>query len=348
MQKPDSEGTWEREYQKLQAQYAALEKLFHERSAELEAINVALTAEIAEKTRIEKELKNNQDRYRRMVNAITTYTYTVLLEDGHAVSTTHSIGCLAITGYHPSDYDRDPFLWHSMIHPDDRWLVEQQLQNMIAGNDVAPLEHRIFRRDGALEWVRNTIIAHRDELGRIIRYDGLVEDITARKNMEASLREASLTDELTGLYNRRGFFLLAEHLSGTAARLNRSLLLFFIDLDRMKWINDTLGHAEGDSALIRTGQALKDTFRDSDIVARIGGDEFAVLAIENLEFNDAQILERIDCAITAANMQQASAAPLSLSIGIARSDAGSFIPLEDLLALADSAMYEQKRKKYSG
>ncbi|KAF0182976.1 MAG: GGDEF domain protein [Nitrospirae bacterium] len=333
------------ENKRLRAQYAELERRFLKRTAELESINAALSLEIAEKTRLEKTLKDNEERYRRMISAITTYTYSVLLEDGLAVSTTHSIGSLALTGYHPGDYERDPFLWHSMIHPEDRHLVEQQIQNLLAGNDVEPLEHRLFRRDGSLVWVRNSIIAHRDEHGRIIRYDGLVEDITPRKNIEQSLRDASLLDELTGLYNRRGFFMLAEHQIKTASRLERSILLFFIDLDRMKWINDTLGHAEGDSALIRTARALKATFRDSDIVARIGGDEFAVLTIENQEFNAEEILERIDLAIQAENAQPGAIAHLSLSIGMSRSTAEISAPLEELLARADSAMYEQKRKK---
>lgn len=338
--------TLEFENNRLRAQYAELERRFLKRTAELESINAALTREIAERTRREKNLKDNQERYRRMISAITTYTYSVLLEDGLAVSTTHSMGCLAVTGYHPDDYARDPLLWHAMIHPDDRQPVEQQIQNLLAGNDVEPLEHRLFRRDGSLVWVRDTIISHRDEHGRIIRYDGLIEDITMRKNMEVSLRAASLLDELTGLYNRRGFFMLAEHHIKTAERMNRPLLLFFIDLDRMKWINDSFGHAEGDNALVRTAHALKATFRESDIVARIGGDEFSVLAIEQQEANADQLLERIELAIRTENIQQGSTVPLSLSIGITRAEAGSSPPLEELLARADNAMYEQKRTKY--
>ena len=102
---------------------------------------------------------------------------------------------------------------------------------------------------------------------------GLSTDNTERKWAEEKLREMSLMDDLTGLYNRRGFLTLATQQLKIAHRLKQGLALFYLDLDRMKWINDTLGHREGDRALIDTASILRNTFRASDIVARIGGDE---------------------------------------------------------------------------
>ena len=101
-----------------------------------------------------------------------------------------------------------------------------------------------------------------------------------RKRMEEEIRSLSLTDELTGLYNRRGFTLLAEQEVKLAHRMNRTMLLFFCDVDNLKGINDTHGHAQGDLALKEVSAILKETFREADILARLGGDEFVVLAVD--------------------------------------------------------------------
>jgi diguanylate cyclase (GGDEF)-like protein len=121
----------------------------------------------------------------------------------------------------------------------------------------------------------------------------VAEDITERKRMEAEIREMSLRDLLTGLYNRRGFITLAEQQLKAANRAHRPLQLTFADCDRLKWINDTLGHKEGDKALIDTAQILRQTFRESDIIARLGGDEFAILSIDTADMKHGELLQRL-------------------------------------------------------
>lgn len=164
---------------------------------------------------------------------------------------------------------------------------------------------------------------------------------TQQYSLQAELEKFALTDELTQLYNRRGFLLLAERQLKLARRTRRGLLLFFMDLDGLKQINDTLGHAEGDRALRETAWALKKTFRESDVLARFGGDEFAALAIEASDFSEKTIRNRLGKNLRAATVQ--SGYPILLSLGAARFNPRTNMTLQELLAKADHAMYCVKR-----
>jgi len=162
--------------------------------------------------------------------------------------------------------------------------------------------------------------------------------------LERELRHLALTDDLTCLYNRRGFFATATQHLKLARRNDQSLLLFFCDLDNLKTINDTFGHREGDRALVRTADALEEVFRDSDIMARLGGDEFAVLAFEATSRDQETILHRIQKSFRRANEQEPRY-QLSISVGVARFDPLDDVTLADLMAEADRVMYEEKRSK---
>jgi diguanylate cyclase (GGDEF)-like protein len=159
--------------------------------------------------------------------------------------------------------------------------------------------------------------------------------------LDNELRSLALTDDLTRLYNRRAFYALSTQQLKVMRRRGQGLLLFFADVDDLKSINDTFGHREGDLALVRTADALQRTFRNSDIVARLSGDEFAVLALEASCQDQDAILRRLE-----GHLQKVSAEELryklSVSVGAARFDPKNSVPLEDLLAKADQAMYEQK------
>ena len=343
----DSQRARAKEVAALRASLKKLEQLFFERTAELEQKNATLITEIAERKHFEEAIRESEERLRRMVNAVTGYTYSVEVRDGHAVETTHSMGCIPVTGYMPDDYNANPYLWHDMIYEDDRHMVDKSIKKLLSGQDVPSLEHRLIRRDGKVVWVKNTMVPHRNEEGHVIRYDGLIEDIAKRKNIEEELRAASIIDELTALHNRRGFMALAQQQLKIASRIKRPLLFFFIDLDGMKWINDNCGHAEGDMALIRTAAVLKSSFRESDIISRMGGDEFAVLAFENERDEESaeRLNSRIQSNVDAENLRQSSTYTLSLSIGVSRYEPGSSATVEDLLAKADALMYDQKQKK---
>lgn len=162
--------------------------------------------------------------------------------------------------------------------------------------------------------------------------------------LQAELGNLALTDELTGLYNRRGFMALAERQLKVGRRSGRGMLLFVMDVDGMKHINDTLGHLEGDRALKRTAEVLERTFRDSDVVARLGGDEFAVLAIEAAGHSEATINARLfECLKSKCAKEHPY--QISLSLGLARFDSSSRTSIAELMAKADQAMYEQKKRR---
>ena len=162
--------------------------------------------------------------------------------------------------------------------------------------------------------------------------------------LQAELGNLALTDELTGLYNRRGFMALAERQLKVGRRSGRGMLLFVMDVDRLKQINDSFGHFEGDRALKRTAGALEETFRDSDVVARLGGDEFAVLAIEATGHSEATIRTRLFESLKSISGKP-SRYEISLSVGLARFDPCSRTSIGELMSKADRAMYEEKRRR---
>jgi diguanylate cyclase (GGDEF)-like protein len=159
------------------------------------------------------------------------------------------------------------------------------------------------------------------------------------------LRSQALTDELTGLYNRRGFMALAAQQLKLAARGRRECLLISADLDGMKHINDTFGHQEGDRALRETAEVLKQTCRESDLMARLGGDEFVVLMIDAAAESAATIAARLQANLETHNAASGGLYNLSLSFGTARFRPGQSTSLEELQTQADAAMYAQKREK---
>jgi PAS domain S-box-containing protein len=133
---------------------------------------------------MEKQIIEAQERYNRLLNHLTDYIYTVKVENGVAVETYHGPGCLAVTGYMSEDFESNPELWYSMVHEDDREKVLQQAKYALAGIDMPPLEHRIYHRNGQLKWVRNSIVLSKNEHGKLLYYDGLINDITDRKIAE--------------------------------------------------------------------------------------------------------------------------------------------------------------------
>ena len=178
----------------------------------------------------------------------------------------------------------------------------------------------------------------------------LLADKLYEKNLELEkanerLSNLSLTDELTGLNNRRGFMVLANGLLKFSRRANHPICLLYIDMDSLKHINDTLGHAHGDSALTHFAHILTETFRDSDVIARMGGDEFAILTIEATEGSLAAIQARLQSNVDSHNLISVRGYALSFSLGIIRVDLNSTLTVEALLSQADEAMYAHKRLK---
>jgi diguanylate cyclase (GGDEF)-like protein/PAS domain S-box-containing protein len=178
-------------------------------------------------------------------------------------------------------------------------------------------------------------------------FTGIIRDITKRKKLEDRLRESSLTDELTNLLNRRGFITLSEKQLQISKRYRKHFSILFLDLNDMKTINDAFGHKMGDLALTDAAHILKKTFRSSDIIARIGGDEFTVLMVES-ENPDIQkcAVENILRNVRIHNNKMKRIFKLSFSIGIASFDPKNPCSIDDLLVQADSLMYDNKKHKF--
>jgi diguanylate cyclase (GGDEF)-like protein len=186
----------------------------------------------------------------------------------------------------------------------------------------------------------------KDEVYFLLAVANILGTAIERARMQAALRNLSLTDELTGLCNRRGFLALAEQHLKLARRLRRSVCLVFADLDDLKQINDTLGHQCGDEALVKTAEVLRETFRHSDILGRLGGDEFMALAMEDSKQTPAKILNRLQQNLEAQNAHANLRFRLSLSAGAARLPATETpVTIEEMIAKADQALYKQKRSK---
>ncbi|HEY3232060.1 MAG TPA: diguanylate cyclase response regulator [Roseiflexaceae bacterium] len=166
-----------------------------------------------------------------------------------------------------------------------------------------------------------------------------------RHQNQSALRQLSLRDDLTDLYNRRGFLALAEEQLKLSQRTGRGLSLLFADVDGLKRINDTCGHQEGSYALIATGRILKAALRESDIIARIGGDEFTALAVEAAGDSAATICARLQTGLDDYNTNNDRGYRLTFSMGVARFDPSSPCSIEELITSADASMYEHKRSK---
>ncbi len=136
-----------------------------------------------------KTTLQSERRYTRLIDSVTDYVYTVVVEDGKPIRTTHSPGCVAVTGYEAEEYIRNPHLWYIMVYPDDRESVLDQVRHILDG-ESSTLEHRILHKDGSVRWVRNTPALHYDERGRLCSYEGLITDITKRKQAEEALNRS--------------------------------------------------------------------------------------------------------------------------------------------------------------
>lgn len=193
-------------------------------------------------------------------------------------------------------------------------------------------------KEGAQDYLIKTHIDWRT-IWRALRY------AIERQRLQAELRNLAICDDLTGLYNRRGFLTLARHQARIACRTGKGFLIMFADLDGLKQINDTLGHQEGNHALVETADILRDSFRQSDMIARIGGDEFAVFVTDAGSEYAKTVTSRVQQKLEACNAQLSQRYELSFSMGAVHADSSAPCDIEELLNRADEAMYREKQAK---
>jgi len=306
---------------------------------------MVMLADLTEQKRTEEALRESELKFRSLVQSADD---AIVLSDGHGNILSWNLGAAAIFGYEEDEVLGKPLtmLFPDPFHQASRDSLGEAHPGGAFTKNGKTAEGTGVRKDGSRFPVELSVAVW-DVEGETF-YSGIIRDISERKRAEALVHLLSLTDDLTGLYNRRGFLTLAEQQLKLAARTQRRMYLLFLDLDGMKWINDTLGHQEGDRAIREAAALLKRTYRESDIIARIGGDEFAVLVPEAHKEDERALTSRLERNLTAYHRKESQPFNLSLSIGIVSCDATDPCSLEVLLDRADRLMYEEKQRKRKG
>jgi diguanylate cyclase (GGDEF)-like protein/PAS domain S-box-containing protein len=292
---------------------------------------------------MEEELRKSEEKIRQMAESIKEvfWLFDWIEQKVIYVSPAYE----QIWGRSVQDlYDRYDE-WAESIHPEDLDFARKSFESIVHTGGGEERDYRIVRPDGEVRWISDKGYAICDEDGKVCRIAGTAEDITERKLMEEELRALSLTDTLTGLYNRRGFHALAEQQLKMADRLKKGIFMLYADIDNLKGINDTFGHHEGDRVLRETANIFKENFRDSDIIARVSGDEFVIIPLgasgDNVEIVSTRLQECLDVH----NAKNPRGYKLSVSAGLAYYDPENPVSVDDLVSQADKAMYKQKKHK---
>jgi len=302
-----------------------------------------LSRHIAEQERISKVLRETEEHFR---NAFDYAAIGMALVSPQGAWLQVNRSLCDLFGYTESELLNSNF--QAVTHPDDLRNDLANLYRLMQGETPnCQVEKRYVHSLGQIVWALSSVSLVRDSDDQPVHFIFQIQDITERKRAEAALHSLSLVDELTGLYNRRGFLAVSEQ-SLAEIRLNGKIpTIVYADLDGLKEINDSLGHPEGDRALAQAAELLKDSFRSSDIVARIGGDEFVVLAALAPEELPGGLSQRLREKFDASNALQNRPYNLGLSVGVAHFDAEQNQSIEELMTQADQSMYEDKRHKRS-
>jgi diguanylate cyclase (GGDEF)-like protein/PAS domain S-box-containing protein len=319
---------------KLDAQQMA------ESIASLREINDDLEQEISRRILTEEAFRKSEEKYSSLVESSEDSIYLLDRDCRYLFINKKHLLRLGISedGYRGKGYGD----FHA---PEVAKGFAEIVDKVTRTGESVQLEHRSTRDDNYFLLTLSPVI---ESDGTISAVTVVSKKITELKKMQEELLTLSLTDALTGLYNRRGFMTLAEQHLKIANRMKSQVFMLYADLDDLKQINDTFGHQEGDRALRETARILRETFRGADIVSRIGGDEFVVMPLGNSEKGVASVNSRLQSNLDLCNGKKDSRYALSLSIGITNYDPARPVTLEELLFQGDKLMYEQKvRKKKS-
>jgi len=316
--------------------YAQLESMAAEESSG-DRICRTSVIDITERKQADEAMRESEERYHSVVDSAEDSIYLVDRNCRYLFINKQHLSRLGLSGdeYRGCAYGD----FHS--HDDAKWFVEKVIKVFSTGESIIH-EHKSFS-DGRYFLLTFSPVKKTD--GTITSVTVISKDITKLKSMEAKLKALSLTDKLTGLYNRRGLFALVEQLFKLSKRQKTGMFMLYADIDNLKEINDTWGHKEGDLVIIDMANILKMNYRDSDIVARIGGDEFVVVPVGTDGDNVEEITARLQKSIQVHNAKVNRSYKLSLSAGIAYYDPETPCSVDELLAQGDKLMYEQKKYK---
>jgi len=294
--------------------------------------------EIADRKRVEDELRESEEKYRVLVESTDDSIYLVDKKSRYLFMNKKHICRLGLA--------QDEVLGkaYSDFHtPEETAEFIGYVEKVIKTGESAQYEHRSNRDGGYFLWTMSPVA---DPRGSIKAVTVVSKNITTLKNMESSLYALSLSDELTGLLNRRGFMTLAKQPIKIARRMKKDVLLIFADMNELKRINDTYGHAQGDIALRDLAKLLKKTFRESDIIARIGGDEFAVLISDFHDGAKDICMKRLHDNIAKFNRKAKGPYLLTISTGAVVCSHVKKCSVDQMLIDADMQMYKQKTARH--
>lgn len=297
--------------------------------------------DMTDRKQVEEALRESQERYALALQGANDGLWDWNLRTNQIY---FSPRWKSMLGYEEPEVGTSPDEWFNRMHPDEtNWLQAQITAHLEGQTPHLEIEHRMRHRDGSYRWMLSRGFAVRDNHQKAYRMAGSQTDITERKQAEHQLLHHALHDSLTGLANRALFMDRLQQALSRGKRLpGYKFAVLFMDLDRFKVLNDSLGHIVGDQLLVSIARRLEACLRSVDTIARLGGDEFTILLEGIRDAEDAcHLAERIHQALQAPFDLDGQEVFTSASIGIAMSEAEYDRP-EDLLRNADSAMYRAK------
>jgi len=304
---------------------------------------IEYTQDITERKRAEEALRVSEERYALAARGANDGLWDWDLRTNVIY---YSFRWKLMLGFDEKNISGYPEEWFRRVHPDDRGEVDARIAAHLSGrSEHFESEYRIMHKDGMYRWVLNRGLAIRDRDGHAYRMAGSQTDITSKKTVDEQLVYNAFHDALTGLPNRALFMDRLQHIiTVSKRRVNEVFAVLFLDMDRFKIINDSLGHTVGDQILVVMGQKLSECLRPGDTVARLGGDEFAVLLHNINDVKDAvEVAERVHHKLSAPLLVKGHEVFSSVSIGIAMS-AEHYERPEQVLRDADIAMYQAKAR----
>lgn len=302
---------------------------------------------------LEARLHDLESRYRGLIDHLPAIVYIDLAQE--QMSTAYvSPQIETLLGITPQEYCADANLWAAVMHPDDRDAALDAYRQGAAAGQTFTFEYRLIARDGRVVWFSDSATVISDGEGRPRYIQGVMLDITDRKTAEDEISFLAFHDKLTGLANRAMFDEMLELALARARRTERGVAVISLDLDNFKLINDSFGHESGDALLVQLADRLREATRDTDLVARPGGDEFLVL-LSDIDLAppvpDGADGASVASEAVAARVQQALAAPFeshgtelfitaTLGVGVFPLDGDASATL---VKNADAAMHRAKR-----
>jgi len=284
-----------------------------------------------------RNITNEKNKYLNLFESLPQPVF-ILDNDNRISHMNHA----AVTIYKSRALPGDAYYHDSHIGDSLPWIQVELLQMQNENRTSVKFEKK-YENGPAYTWYECTLSRLDNAINQNLGTMVVLNDITQRKHSEETLRNLSVEDDLTGLFNRRGFLWLAHRQLKLCRRMNKRAVLFYLDVDYLKAVNDKYGHPEGDLYLQAMAKLLKETFRESDIIGRIGGDEFLAFALDVHPGCENILHNRLIEKMKVYNQQNHFPLPLSASVGIVSYTAEEELTIEDLITEADARMYEEKR-----